>query len=79
MLWVVVVPLVFLAMYFYIVLPETSFGVYYAASLGITWWLSGLAYLVAAVMPVRSTWVTGKGCHEVLFMLTLLAHMCPVL
>ena len=63
MLWVVLVPLVFLAMYFYIALPEMSFSIFYAAAFGITWWLSGLAYVVAAVMPVRSTWVTGTTCY----------------
>jgi hypothetical protein len=59
LVWVVLLPLVFTSMYYYTSLPEMPFGTYYAAAAGVCWWLSGCAYLVAALLPIKSTTVTG--------------------
>ena len=60
LIWVLLVPVLFLAVYYYILLPEMSFGSFYVAALGVCWWMSGLAYLVSALVPARSALMTGE-------------------
>lgn len=55
---VALLPAAFLAAYYYTALPEAGLGAWYAAALGVSWWASGLALLVAAAAPARSALVS---------------------
>ncbi len=57
--WVLLAPAVLLSTFYYVVLPEMGFSDFYWVALGVTWWVSGMAYLVSCLVPARSSLVTG--------------------
>jgi hypothetical protein len=49
--WVLISPALLMGPYYHLTLMRMPFGQLYLAALGVTWWCSGMAYLVSAIVP----------------------------
>lgn len=54
-IWLFMVPMCFMVPYYTLTLPLSNFGSYFAVSVCVCWWTSGLAYIIS-FLPIAFHW-----------------------
>lgn len=54
-IWILLIPFCFFIPYYHFTIPQASFAVFYSVGLALSWWTSGMAYLVSS-LKLESKW-----------------------
>lgn len=55
LLWIFMIPFVFMIPYYYFIIPKTNFITFYGVAFMVCWWCSGASYIIAA-LPLALQW-----------------------